>query len=435
MNLKDQAFDEAVVAYGSSGRAGTLARPQLVSHPVFNALKEAGTAHIYADTANTEELGKILSAGQEAIFDEVDGNTANQPLVNKVIQQYLQEGDPKVWAMGLRDLQNDLAEPKLLPLLYAIVCGRIGNDFVRTFAGRRSWEVSLQLHMGLCKDPNAAKRIGRYLRSMVPSAFVKIPFTPHMPHCFLIARDLELEGIPVNFTSTFSARQAVAAALLANVTRTNIFMGRLDQGLKAELLGAHVDLETQRALLRLRRQAGIKTQLIVASMRDWRSFIQTAGCDVYTAPCQVIQGLLDEAVIAPDAIHNQLETSYEEQLGISDEVAGKLGQDQIARLYRVEPEFVDFLLEFRGIKEYKQLQDGERLLKHFEVAGFDDFFYAPSGAEWDVIQRDKIPELDGPLSRRLSLDILYSLHADADFDKYQEQMDHEIRQLLRNGEA
>ncbi|MDR4494132.1 MAG: hypothetical protein MRJ99_06785 [Nitrospirales bacterium] len=119
---------------------------------------------------------------------------------------------------------------------------------------------------------------------MVPSALVKVPFAPHAPMCFLIARDLENEGIPVNFTSTFSTRQVIAAALLANVTRTNVFMGRLDQGLKAELLGAHVVLEAQRILIRLRQNPGVKTQLIVASLRDWRSLLHTSGCDAYTVP-------------------------------------------------------------------------------------------------------------------------------------------------------
>ncbi len=47
---------------------------------------------------------------------------------------------------------------------------------------------------------------------MVPSALVKVPFAPHAPAMLLVARDLERDGIPVNLTSTFSARQAVAAA-------------------------------------------------------------------------------------------------------------------------------------------------------------------------------------------------------------------------------
>ena len=175
----------------------------------------------------------------------------------KVIHRYLERNATAEWAQRLREQKPELSQGDLLPLLYSIVCGKIGSNMVRAFASGGSWEVSLQLHMGLVHDLKKAKEIGRSLRRMVSSAFVKVPFAPHTPGCFLVARDLEDEGIPVNFTSTFSARQVVAAALLSNVTRTNIFMGRLDQGLKAELLGAHASLEAQRILLRLRQIQGL----------------------------------------------------------------------------------------------------------------------------------------------------------------------------------
>jgi transaldolase len=115
-----------------------------------------------------------------------------------------------------------------------------------------------------------------------------------------VARDLEREGIPVNFTSTFSARQVVAAALPCDVSRTNIFLGRLDQGLEACLLGAQVSLEAQRALRRLRHTLGVKTLLIVASIRNWDTFVQTAGCDVYTAPVNVLRDWMKQDQIAPE---------------------------------------------------------------------------------------------------------------------------------------
>jgi transaldolase len=360
----------------------------------------------------------------------VDGNTANQPLVRKVIERYLDRGKAATWAQTLKARRAGLSPKQLLPFLYAIVCGQIGNDIALAFASGRSWEVSLQLHMGLVGDPAAAKQIGRCLRRMAPSAFVKVPFAPHAPESFLVARDLEQEGIPVNFTSTFSARQAVAAGLLADVTRTNIFMGRLNQGLRAELLGEHVDLEAQRALRRLRRDAGIKTQLIVASMREWESFVRTAGCDVYTAPCGAIRDFLTQRDVSPDDIRSQLETSYADRLGIAEDVVHTLGQDRIARLYRVEPELVEFLREFAATREYQNLRDGDRLFRRFDQAGFGDLFYAPSDPEWHEIRRGKVPDLDSPITHRLPLDTLYSLMADADFERYQEEMDREIERRL-----
>lgn len=421
-------FDDAVITYGQSSRAE--ARPELVSSPLLAALRKAGTSHVYADTADTEELADLLSAGDKAIIAEIDGNTANQPLVRKVIERYLDRGEPATWAQALRARRPDLSADQLLPLLYAIVCGQVGNDIVQAFASGRSWEVSLQLHMGLARDPAATKQIGRYLRRMVPTAFVKVPFAPHAPECFLVARDLEQEGITVNFTSTFSARQAVAAGLLANVARTNIFMGRLNQGLRAEMLGEHVDLEAQRALTRLRRDTGIKTQLIVASMRDWQSFVRTAGCDVYTAPCGAIHDFLTQTDISPHDLQSQIETSYEDRLGIADDVVRALGRDRITRLYRVEPEFVEFLREFSATREYQSLQDGDRLFRRLDEAGFGDLFFAPSETEWNEIRRGKVPDLDAPITKRLPLDTLYSLMADADFEKYQEEMDREIARRL-----
>lgn len=423
-------FDEAVVAYGRTTGPSTPARR--TSSPLLAALHRAGTAHVYADTADPEELMALASTKDGAVLNEVDGNTANQPLVHKVIVRYLERGEPAAWTRHLRTLRAGLPPGDLTALLYAIVCGRIGSDIVRALGAGRTWEVSLQLHMGLGRDPEAAKQVGRYLWRMVPSAFVKVPFTPHAPHCFLVARDLEREGIPVNFTSTFSARQAVAAGLLADVARTNIFMGRLNQGLEAELLGEHVDLEAQRALRRLRREAGIKTQLIVASMREWQTFVRVAGCDVFTAPCGVIRDFLEQTEVPAAAVRSQLDASYEDRLGVAERVTRALGVDRIARLYRVEPELVEFLLAFRGSAEYRGLRDGDRLVRRFEEAGFGDLFYAPTDTEWSELRRSKLPDPATPLSHRLSLDTLFTLLADADFEKYQEEMDREIEKRIES---
>ncbi len=107
-------------------------------------------------------------------------------------------------------------------------------------------------------------------------------------------------GIPVNFTTTFSARQVVAAALLANVARTNIFMGRLNLGLESELLGEQVDLMSQRVLTWLRNEAGTKTLLVVARVRVWQTLAYGAGCDIFTAPCDVLKRFLTQTEIGPE---------------------------------------------------------------------------------------------------------------------------------------
>ena len=221
-----------------------------------------------------------------------------------------------------------------------------------------------------------------------------------------------------------------AAGLLGDVTRTNIFMGRLDQGLQANLLGAQVDLSAQRALGRLRMETGIRTQLIVASLRDWRSLVQTAGCDVYTAPCKVLNEFLRQSDVRPQQIETQLVESYEQRLGIPTEVQQKIGIDRIAELYTVRDGFTEFLRTYRVSDEYQSLAEGDRLARRFEDAGFGDFFSAPQPSEWEELRRTKIPDLDAEITRKLPLDTLYSLMADGDFSNQQDAMDREISERL-----
>jgi transaldolase len=398
-------------------------RVRLVPSKLLAALRRTGTAHVYADTADVEELRSILTVAGQGVVAEVDGNTVNQPLVRRVLDRYLAGERLRACARELRRNRPEVPREALVPYLYTLICGWIGRDFVGAFAAGRPWEVSLQLHMGAVSDPTTAKVLGRALRAMVPSGLVKVPFRPHEPGSLLVARDLEAENIPVNFTSTFSARQVVAAALLSDVTRSNIFMGRLNQGFRAALLGEHVDLEAQRALRRLRREAGVKTQLIVASMREWQTFLRVAGCDVFTAPCSVLAGFLGQSEVSSDTVTSQLETSYEDRLGISADVATLVEPERIDRLWRVEPEFVEFLVTYRASREYRELSDGEGLRRRFEEAGFGDFFYAPNAREWAELRASKLPDLAGSLVGRLAVDTHMSLLADGDFVKEQEGID------------
>lgn len=400
-----------------------LRKSALVPHPRLDALRRLGTKKIYADTADVKELNTLLAIDERSIYAEVDGNTANQPLVHKVLQTYLTGFDPRAFVEQFVFPRERRPTLEQAILCYAVICAKIGNDFDYLFSCGRSWEVSLQLHMGLTKFPNLAKDIARSIRQMAPSAIIKVPFAPYAPECFIVARDLEREGIPVNFTSTFSARQVVAAALLCNVTRTNIFLGRLDQGLEASLLGAHVSLEAQRNLRRLRQAVGVNTQLIVASLRNWETFLHTAGCDVYTAPVKVLRDWMRQDQIDQEQLVSGLDHSYGDRLDISASVQSLLGPERIARLYSVEPSFVDFLMTFRETREWHELNDAEALFKRFEEAGFGDMFYSPRQNDWSEIRRGKLPDLNGALIRDLPLDTLYSLLADADFEKQQEEMD------------
>jgi transaldolase len=148
-----------------------------------------------------------------------------------------------------------------------------------------------------------------------------------------------------------------------------------------------------------------------------------AGCDVFTAPCEVLGEFLAQTDVPPEALTSQLETSYADRLGIADEALRAVGPERIARLWRVEPEFLEFLTDYRASAEYRGLGDGERLRRRFESAGFGDFFYAPDVPEWRLLRKSKLPDLAAPLAGHLAADTHMSLLADGDFVNQQEAID------------
>ena len=406
-----------------------LRLPTLIAHPMLDALRDAGTMHVYADTGDVQELADLLYADRGSLFSGVDGNTINQPLAHKVISDYLSRMDRGMCAneFGAATRPGALQDPARC---YAVLCAKMANDFEHVFASERRWETSLQLHTSLSADVRQAQDVSRLMRDLSPGAIVKVPLTPHEPRCFILARNLEREGIPVNFTSTFSARQAVAAALLCRPARTNIFMGRLDQGLQSPRLGAHVCLEAQRALRRLRQELDVPTLLIVASLRSAQHLYDTAGCDVYTIPVPILRDWLTEAPWPPEEIGSRLDTSYADRLGIGAAVPGHI-RSQIDDLYRIDPEFMEFLLSYAASVEWQEEEDGDTLAKRFAEAGFGQCFYAPDRAEWAEIKSGKLPDLNGSLAHRLPLDTLFTLHADGDFENHQAAMDALLAEHVR----
>jgi transaldolase len=254
---------------------------------------------------------------------------------------------------------------------------------------------------------------------------VKIPFTPDEPSCLLVARDLELEGIPVNLTGTFSVRQVVAAALLSNASRTNVFLGRINQDLQSGFLAEHVCLEAQRTLRRLRADDEVQTLLIVARVPDWRALIRLAGCDVITAPCDVYRDFLS-AGLSTHEVASRLKYSYAENLEIPKTVIQSIGRYQIAGLYRIQEEQIQLLRALRSSEEYRRMQSGEELRDALERAGFTGLFHSPSEEERAEIEQDDFSIPRTKLSRRLALDTLFSLRVDAEFRRRQEQIDQEL---------
>lgn len=165
-------------------------------------------------------------------------------------------------------------------------------------------------------------------------------------------------------------------------------------------------------------------------MRSWQTFVRVAGCDAFTAPCNVLRDFLEQEEVPPHAIECRLETSCADELGLAPEVLSRVPLQRIERLHRVEPEFVEFLRELRRSPEFEKLGDGDELYAFFSDAGFDDVFHAPSGSERAELEHGKLPDLDGLLVHRIPLDTLFSLLANADFSRAQSKIDEELTMRL-----
>lgn len=170
---------------------------------------------------------------------------------------------------------------------------------------------------------------------------------------------------------------------------------------------------------------------MAASVRRWQTIALTAGCSVYTVPYPVLKEFLTQSEVGPEDIKRCLDVDYSDKLAISDKVIEKVGMEKIRELYRVKPEFIEFLTELRESAEYATI-DGDGLLKRFDEAGFGDFFYSPSQSEWQELRKGKLPDLDSPLTQVLPLDTLYSLLAIGDFANFQDRMDEKIRLSIQH---
>jgi len=189
----------------------------------------------FVDTANVEEIRKANDMGV------ICGVTTNPSLIAK-------EG---------RDFKEVIKE------ITSIVDGAISGEVKATTVNAED----------MIKE-------GREIASIHPNMVVKIPMTIEGLKAVKV---LSKEGIKTNVTLVFSANQALLAAR-AGATYVSPFLGRLDD---ISQTGSEL-IET---IAKMFKVAGIKTQIIAASVRNPIHVIECAlaGADIATVPYSVIE--------------------------------------------------------------------------------------------------------------------------------------------------
>lgn len=281
----------ALEALSNSGRE------QPRSDPGLARLAALGT-RLWLDTGQLEEAASLWKAEFSAL-------TTNNTLANQVVQTGVLDDAARDGLRRIKDATPGITDDDLVMELGFVINCHVALRLVRAFGAY----VSVELHPSVAHDIERTVEYARRYHAICPERFIiKIPLTPE-GYC-AVARVCP-EGIPVNYTLGFSARQNYVAALMANPTYVNVFLGRLNAVVADNKLGDGVNvgekvtMATQMALRDVRAAGRSTTLLIAASMRAAPQVQDLAGVDVYTMPPKVAAGFMS-AGHSPDAITSQI---------------------------------------------------------------------------------------------------------------------------------
>lgn len=436
-----------LVLSGFAPRFGEL-RGRFGSNPLWKALRALGT-ELWLDTGDIEAARALWT-------QEFTALTTNNTLLNKEVQKGTYDALIGEAARLLSDFPQLTDEQRKLEVAF-ILNARHGLRLVEEFDAF----VSVEEHTDISNDLEAAVNCARRFHAVCPERFyVKIPLSPAG---LLATRRVAAEGIPVNHTLGFSARQNYVIARIGRPAFVNVFMGRLnsfvaDNGLgSGAYVGERATLASQRAVRELRAKLGIKTRQIGASFREAAQVRDLAGMDVMTIPPKVAQGFLDLG-LKPGDLSDRTGADYQPPLNEGVEPA----QVGLNTLWDIDERLVACLDEFEKVD--MDALTPEMLLEFFDnhncwelsyelekkdlVEFFPDwlvdFFQAHACGDvlvdWLPKQvkksaaEGKIPKLKNwrkPIAKgTLGLDALMNLAGWNSFDADQREMDAHVRAVL-----
>ncbi len=248
---------------------------QTLSDPFWQNLRNAGT-ELWLDTGDMEEAGKIWTAEMTAL-------TTNNTLVNKEIQKGIYDD----FIADAKEIVKALPIKEQIIEIAFILNARHGLRLAKKFGGM----VSVELHTDTAHNIPAIVDYGTRYFEINPEQFiVKVPYTAAG---LLGARKLRRQGVKINFTLEFSARQNVMVAAITQPNYQNVFLGRVGAYLKDNGLGdgsgagERTLLSSQNWVTDLTKHNEEPTKMIAASLRSYEQLEALAGVDVFTMPTPV----------------------------------------------------------------------------------------------------------------------------------------------------
>jgi len=183
------------------------------SKPPWRRLRQLGT-ELWLDTGSIEDSQKLWT-------QEFSVLTTNNTLLNKEVQSGIYDTLIAEAADLLAGFSGLSPQDKILEIAF-ILNARHGLRLVEKF----DVYVSVEEHTDLADDVDKAVAYAhRYHAICLERFIVKIPYTPAG---LLVTRRLSADGVPINHTLGFSARQNFLTARIGRPKFVNVFLGRLN---------------------------------------------------------------------------------------------------------------------------------------------------------------------------------------------------------------
>ena len=422
MNISVSIHEDALVArtvreLALEGYEGP-GRPEVESREKYVWLRKLGS-RLWLDTGD-------MAAAEEVWGPELEGLTTNNTLVNQVVQTGSMDGLVGYAARKLREARPDISEHDLVLEVGFLINAKLALGLVQKFGGH----VSVELHPDVAYNVESTLTFARRYYEINPDFFyIKIPLTPDG---LIAARTLADEGIPVNLTLGFSARQNYLVTRFSRPRYVNIFLGRLnslveENGLgKPENVGEKAALASDEVVDVLRETyQGTPTEQIAASIRSGSQIPMLAGIDVLTIPPKAAREYLGSD-ITKDDVHRH--NSRDLIVDLADTAITRV--TNINDLWDIENAFIVFVED--AVVQADSMRHGHELVRLAEKHDMQLFSEWTDEERQRIREKGKIPDLaQWPGA---AVDDLMSISALQSFVKDQAELDARIEGLIREAE-
>jgi transaldolase len=395
-------------------------RDTFPSHPLWSAVAKTGT-NLWLDTGDVD-------AARELWVREFTALTTNNTLLNKEVQKGIYDQMVPAAAALLKKAAPEASADRNVQEIAFVLNAVHGLKLVRTFDA----DVSVELHTATAHDVDAAYQYGKRFHAICPDRFiVKVPLSPAG---LLAARKLRNDGIRLNFTLGFSARQNWLIGSVARPNWVNVFLGRINAFVADNKLGDGVNagekatLASQRGVRRLSKELGVQVKQIAASMRNGQQCEDLLGLDTFTMPTAAAKEFLKKnppAASVTDKTKNDPPVAFASGADVKGE--------RLDCFWTITPEFEKATAAVAKLDADKAT--AADVAKALAANGAGDLFPAFDAAESAKLTKEgKIPVhaswRDRVKAGTASWDGILSAAALASFTQDQQALDDRIRRFV-----